>query len=210
MCCSSANSTSLFGWWSTSVKEPDDPDLFPKAYKPPTRVEEAVLTFAPEVPPPITRNYPVKLKVDMDVQVQPPSSFSSLSKVRELSIDGIHDYEFWTFNGGVPGPFIRAREGDVIEVSLTNNDASGMLHNVDFHAVSGPGGGAVVTTTDSNTTKQAYFRLDYPGLFIYHCAVAPVPVHMANGMYGLILVEPKAGLPKYVRKFWATPHRLQS
>lgn len=65
-----------------------------------------------------------------------------------MSIDGVHDYEFWTFNGGMPGPFIRAREGDVMEVTLTNNDESGMLHNLDFHAVSGPGGGAVVLTTD--------------------------------------------------------------
>ena len=100
-------------------------------------------------------------------------------------------YPFWTFNGTVPGPFIRVREGDTIEVRMINPKTSEMVHNVDFHAVTGPGGGAVATSAAPGETKVARFKMIIPGLFTYHCAAPPVADHIANGMYGLILVEPK-------------------
>lgn len=152
--------------------------------------EKAVLTFAPEVPPPIKRKFPVKLRVDMDVQI------------KEMPIDELYKYEFWTFSGGVPGPFIRARVGDTLEVHLKNNDPSGMLHNLDFHAVTGPGGGAPLLTVEKDEMKNANFKLLSPGLFIYHCAVNPVGAHVGNGMYGLILVEPEEGLPPVDKEFY--------
>lgn len=150
----------------------------------------ASLTFAPNVPPPVNRNYPVQLRVEMNTTIE----------VQPVSLT--HKYEFWTFNRKVPGPLIRARVGDTLEVVYTNNDVSGMAHNIDFHGVSGPGGGAELLLAEQGETKTAYFKLLYPGLFIYHCAAAPVPVHIANGMYGLLLVEPEEGLPKVDREFY--------
>jgi len=111
-------------------------------------------------------------------------------------------YEYWTFNGDVPGPFIRVRVGDTLEVHHTNSDPTGMPHNVDFHAVTGTGGGAPVTTVVQGEERIAWFKMLHPGLFIYHCAAPPVMDHIANGMYGLILVEPKKGLPKVDREFY--------
>ena len=111
-------------------------------------------------------------------------------------------YAFWQFNGHVPGPFIRARVGDTLEVHVTNSDDSGMPHNVDLHAVTGPGGGAKVTTVVQGEERIAWFKLLHPGLFIYHCAAPPVMDHIANGMYGLILVEPAKGLPRVDREFY--------
>ncbi|KAK0822891.1 hypothetical protein LTR73_008958 [Friedmanniomyces endolithicus] len=144
-------------------------------------VEEAVLTSAPNVPPSITRDYPVVLKVDLT------------TTIKKTQLTGAYKYEQWTFNDQVPGPFIRARVGDVVEVTLTNKDESGMPHNIDCHAFLGPGGGSAVTTTEENQTKTARFKLLCPGLFVYHCAAAPVPVHIANGMFGLMYVQPAGG-----------------
>ncbi len=141
-------------------------------------VEEAVLTSAPNVPPSITRDYPVVLKVDLT------------TTIKKAQLTGAYKYEQWTFNDQVPGPFIRARVGDIMEVTFTNKDESGMPHNIDCHAVLGPGGGSAVTTTEENQTKTARFKLLCPGLFVYHCAAAPVPVHIANGMFGLMYVQP--------------------
>lgn len=151
---------------------------------------EAQLTYAPHVPAPMTRHTPAVVKVTLDSGV----------KTSELG-DG-KQYAFWTFNDHVPGPFIRTRVGDVLEIHVTNSDKSGMPHNVDFHAVTGPGGGATVTTVVEGEERVAYFKLLHPGLFIYHCAAPPVMDHIANGMYGLILVEPKRGLPKVDREFY--------
>jgi nitrite reductase (NO-forming) len=111
-------------------------------------------------------------------------------------------YRYWTFNGQVPGPFVRVRVGDTVEVNLTNRDDSWMQHNVDFHAVTGPGGGGVATVADPGESKGFTFKAQNPGLYVYHCAVPMAAQHIANGMYGLILVEPEAGLPKVDHEFY--------
>ena len=152
--------------------------------------EKAVLTSAPEVPAPIQRKQPAIVEVHFD------------SSVKKVEIKPAVFYEYWTFNGDVPGPFIRVREGDVLEVHHTNSDTSGMPHNIDFHAVTGPGGGAPIMTAVQGEKRIAWFRMLHPGLFIYHCAAPPVMDHIANGMYGLILVEPKGGLLKVDREFY--------
>lgn len=143
--------------------------------------EKAILTSAPTVPPPITRDYPVLLQVDLTTSIKMGNPISQ------------YKYEQWTFNNTVPGPFIRARVGDVIELALTNKDENGNPHNIDCHAFAGPGGGASITTVEEGETKTGRFRLLYPGVYLYHCAAAPVPVHIANGMYGLIYVQPSEG-----------------
>ena len=111
-------------------------------------------------------------------------------------------FRYWTFNGKVPGPFVRVRVGDTVEVTLKNADDSAMMHNVDFHAVTGPGGGAVATMAAPGETKGFTFKALQPGLYVYHCATPIVAQHIANGMYGMILVEPEGGLPKVDREFY--------
>jgi len=157
----------------------------------PTDRMQAEMTFAPKVPPPIHRHHPAILEASLDAK-----------RVTRKVGDGDLEYTFWTFDGHTPGPFIRARVGDVLELTLSNSDTTGMPHDVDLHAVTGPGGGSVATLVARGQKKTVRFRLLYPGLFVYHCAVPPVADHIANGMYGLILVEPKAGLPTVDHEFY--------
>lgn len=111
-------------------------------------------------------------------------------------------YTYWTFNGAVPGPFFRVRVGDTIEVHMKNSTSSTMNHSVDFHAVTGPGGGAVMTQTEPGKETMFTAKALNPGLFVYHCATPMVASHISNGMYGLILVEPEGGLPAVDREFY--------
>jgi nitrite reductase (NO-forming) len=117
-------------------------------------------------------------------------------------------YKYWTFNGKVPGPFYRVRVGDTIEVHLRNLTNSTMAHSVDFHAVTGPGGGATMTQTAPGEETMFTAKALNPGLFVYHCATPMVAEHIANGMYGLILVEPEEGLPPVDREFYVMQGEL--
>ncbi|WP_373752591.1 copper-containing nitrite reductase [Neisseria weixii] len=153
-------------------------------------VIDAIVTHAPEVPPAIDRDHPAKVRVKME----------TVEKTMKMA-DGV-DYHYWTFDGDVPGQMIRVREGDTVEVEFSNHPSSTVPHNVDFHAATGPGGGAEATFTAPGRTSTFSFKALQPGLYIYHCAVAPVGMHIANGMYGLILVEPKEGLPKVDKEFY--------
>ncbi len=152
--------------------------------------EIAVLAQAPNVPPPIKRSHATKVVVKLEVK----------EVVRKMS-DGV-EYLFWTFGGEVPGSFIRIREGDLVEFHLLNHPSSKMPHNIDLHAVTGPGGGAASSFTAPGHSSQFSFKALNPGLYVYHCATAPVGMHVANGMYGLILVEPKAGLPPVSKEYY--------
>lgn len=152
--------------------------------------EKATLTYAPEVPPPITRKHATKVIVHLEVK-----------EVEGRLADGVK-YTFWTFGGRVPGKFIRIREGDLVEFHLDNHPNNKMPHNIDLHAVIGPGGGAASSLTAPGHSSVFSFKALNPGLYVYHCATAPVAMHVANGMYGLILVEPKHGLPKVDREYY--------
>lgn len=111
-------------------------------------------------------------------------------------------YTFWTYNGKVPGPFLRVRAGDTIEVRLKNRAGSLLTHSVDFHSVTGPGGGAAVTQAAPGQDLGFTWKAINPGLYVYHCATPMVAHHITNGMYGLILVEPKGGLPPVDREYY--------
>lgn len=150
----------------------------------------AELTHAPMVP--AVRDYTQPEKVIVKIEV--------VEKEMKLA-DGV-SYTFWTFGGSVPGPFIRVQEGDEVELHLSNNPNNKMPHNIDLHAVSGPGGGAEATLTVPGHTSTFSFRVLNPGLYVYHCATAPVGMHIANGMYGLILVTPRGGLPRVDKEFY--------
>src|SRR4051794_33917672 len=145
---------------------------------------EAVLTSPPHVPPPTNRKYPAKVIVELEV----------VEKSMPIS-EGVN-YTFWTFGGSGPGSFIRVRQGDTVEFHLKNHPGSKMPHNIDLHGVTGPGGGAASSFTAPGHESQFTFKALNEGIYVYHCATAPVGMHVANGMYGLILVEPPEGLPK--------------
>jgi nitrite reductase (NO-forming) len=117
-------------------------------------------------------------------------------------------YHYWTFNKKVPGPFVRARVGDTIEVSLHNAPDSSEPHSVDFHAATGPGGGGVATQAEAGETRVFSFKALKAGLYVYHCAVPSVAQHISNGMYGLILIEPEGGLPPVDREFYVMQGEL--
>jgi nitrite reductase (NO-forming) len=117
-------------------------------------------------------------------------------------------YTYWTFDGKVPGPFIRVRVGDTIEVHMKNLPNSMMAHSVDFHAVTGPGGGAVMTSTTPGQETMFTAKVLNPGLYVYHCATPMVAEHISNGMYGMILVEPEEGLPPVDREFYVMQGEL--
>lgn len=151
---------------------------------------EAFTTPPPKVPDPVGNRPAKKVIVHLEV----------IEKVGELA-NGVK-YNFWTFGGTVPGSFIRIRVGDLVELRLKNNGNNTFPHNIDLHAVNGPGGGAEASFVTPGQTSVFRFKATNPGLFVYHCAVAPVGMHIGNGMYGLILVEPEGGLPKVDKEFY--------
>lgn len=142
------------------------------------------------VPPPIDRTEPATVEVNLEtIEV-------------EAHLDANSVYRFWTFNGTVPGPMVRVRVGDQVLVRIRNAEDSWFPHNVDFHAATGPGGGAEASTVAPGEEASFRFKALNPGLYVYHCAVPPVAMHIANGMYGMILVEPEGGLPPVDREYY--------
>jgi nitrite reductase (NO-forming) len=149
-----------------------------------------------DLPPPVGERGPTTVRYELE----------SIERIGRLD-DGT-TYDFWTFNGKVPGPMLRVRVGDTVVLSLKNAPDSVMLHNIDLHAVTGPGGGAVLTEVAPGETKGFTFKALQPGLYVYHCATPMVSNHISNGMYGMILVEPVAGLPKVDREFYVMQGEL--
>lgn len=145
-----------------------------------------------DVPPPVGNRSPATVKVEL----------AATEIVGELDSANHTTYRYWTFNGKVPGPMIRVRQGDTVEVTLRNNASSHMVHSVDFHAAIGPGGGAALSQVPPGKEKTFTFQTTTPGLFVYHCGTPMIADHIANGMYGLILVEPPGGLPHVDREYY--------
>ena len=152
--------------------------------------EVAELTSPPMVPPPVGNRPAKKLYMEMEI----------IEKEAEMS-DGV-TYLYWTFGGTVPGSFVRTRVGDLIEFKIKNHPDNKLPHNIDLHAVTGQGGGAEASFVAPGQEKTFSFKVINPGLYVYHCATAPVGMHVANGMYGLILVEPEGGLPPVDKEFY--------
>lgn len=150
----------------------------------------SVIRSATDLPGPLAKRGPQHVKVSMET-----------TEITGRLDDGT-SYRYWTFNDKVPGPFIRVREGDTVEIELTNDEDSAMAHNIDLHAVTGPGGGGEATMALPGETRSFTFAALKPGLYVYHCATPMVASHIANGMYGMILVEPEEGLPPVDREFY--------
>jgi nitrite reductase (NO-forming) len=144
----------------------------------------------PQIAPPVNRTAPDLVKVDLETQ-----------EVTATLDDGVA-YPFWTFGGTVPGPMVRVRQGDTVELTLTNAADSKVTHSIDLHAVTGPGGGARVTQVAPGESGSFRFQALNPGVYVYHCATPMVAHHIANGMYGLIVVEPPSGLPAVDHEFY--------
>ena len=157
----------------------------------PQTVVEADISREPtDLPPPIGKRDPQTVRVDLFA-----------AEVEGRLAEGT-TFGYWTFNGKVPGPFIRVRVGDTVDIHLKNSGDSAMMHSVDFHAATGPGGGAAALQVEPGKEKSMTWKALVPGLYVYHCATPMVAEHIANGMYGLILVEPAEGLPKVDREFY--------
>ena len=160
--------------------------------KPPPQVlvEADISQKATSVPPPVGKREPQTIRVDL------------LTVELEGRLAEGTTFGYWTFNGRVPGPMLRVRVGDTLDVHVKNSEDATMIHSVDFHAATGPGGGAAATQVDPGQEKSFKFKALMPGLYVYHCATPMVAHHIANGMYGLILVEPEGGLPPVDREFY--------
>lgn len=143
-----------------------------------------------DLPSPITRTEPTTVQYTVTFQ-----------ELTAQLADGA-TYDFWTFDGAVPGPMLRVMEGDTVELTVVNPASNKVSHNIDLHAVNGPGGGAAVTNVAPGESTTVTFKALNPGLYAYHCAFAPPMHHVAQGMYGAILVEPKGGLPEVDREFY--------
>lgn len=170
------------------------PVIVPKAEMPPAPAEEVNVATAPAMPPAATRATPAIIEVEFEV-VEGISMIDPANGV---------ETETWGYRvvggeesvvTGTPGPVIRARVGDVLRFTITNPESSMHPHNVDFHAVTGQGGGAEATIVAPGETATIEARLLYPGFFMYHCAYGDVPAHISHGMYGGILVDPATPLP---------------
>jgi nitrite reductase (NO-forming) len=157
---------------------------------PQTLVEADISREPTDLPPPIGKRDAKTVRLDLFTVEQE-------GRLAEATTFG-----YWTFNGKVPGPFVRVRVGDTVDVHLKNSADSNMIHSVDFHAATGPGGGAAALQVDPGAEKSMTFKALIPGLYVYHCATPMVAEHIANGMYGLILVEPEAGLAAVDHEFY--------
>jgi nitrite reductase (NO-forming) len=144
----------------------------------------------PAVAPPLPHRPPTLVHVTMTAK-----------EVTGYLADG-KPYRFWTFNGSVPGPMIRVRQGDTVEVTLKNAPDSTVSHSIDFHAASGPDAGGDATQVAPGQSATFRFKALNPGVYLYHCMTMPVAEHIANGMYGLVVVEPPGGLPHVDREFY--------
>jgi nitrite reductase (NO-forming) len=151
------------------------------------------------------------VSVSMDPTAVPPALGERAPQLVKYRIETVElvgkladgtTFTYWTFDKKVPGPMLRVKVGDTVELTLANAAGSKAVHSIDLHAVTGPGGAAEHLQVPPGQEKTATFKALNPGLYVYHCATALVPEHISAGMYGLILVEPREGLPKVDREFY--------
>lgn len=177
------------------------PELTPVNELQPVPESEVNVSYAPNVPPASGRSTQAIVEVEFDI-------------VEEVSVidpaTGL-EFETWGYRSvgddnsvsiGTPGPMVRARVGDVLRFKINNPAANASSHNVDFHAVTGQGGGAEASLVAPGESAVFEARMLYPGIFMYHCAAGDVPAHIAHGMYGGILVDPEIPLPPADREFY--------
>lgn len=160
---------------------------------------------------PAERAAPAAVNISADPAQVPPAIGPRAPQTQKVRMETVElagklddgtSFTYWTFNRQVPGPMLRARVGDTIELTLANAKNSKAIHSIDLHAVTGGHGGGQDTQVAPGTEKTIRFKALNPGLYVYHCATPLVPQHIAAGMYGMILIEPEAGLPKVDREYY--------
>lgn len=169
------------------------PELTRKAQMRVAERAEEHASYAPTVPVAVDRSDQRVFQVELEVvegicPLDPANNVST--EMWGYRIAGDTDVTC-----GSPGPVLRGRVGDVARITLTNPADSQHAHNIDFHAVTGQGGGAEGLTAGPGESATVEVRLLYPGVFMYHCAFAPVVEHIARGMVGMFIVDPEQGLP---------------
>jgi len=182
---------------------PEDvlPALTPKDQLSPVPADEVNVAIAPDMPPPSGRTAQAIVEIEFEV-------VEGISTINPATGVETETWGYRLLSGpdgivvGTPGPVIRARVGDVLRFTITNPAANHNPHNVDFHAVTGQGGGAEATTVAPGETKTIEARLLYPGFFMYHCAYGDIPAHISHGMFGGILVDPETPLPTVDREWY--------
>jgi nitrite reductase (NO-forming) len=161
--------------------------------------------------PAVDKAIPTAVSVALDPNAVPkpignraPQSVKVRIETVELvgKLDDGTTFTYWTFDRKVPGPMLRVKKGDTVELTLANAKDSKMVHSIDLHAVTGPGGGAAYLQVAPGAEKTVSFKALNPGLYVYHCATPSVAEHISAGMYGMILVEPEGGFPKVDREFY--------
>lgn len=184
----------FFTMTASSFAQRQKLELQPKAT---LKTEPAQWSHAPLVPPPITRKDQRRLVVNW-----------TISETKAEIAPGVIYDDYWTIEGKVPGPVLRVREGDLVELHLTNNAASMRNHNIDFHFVMGPGGGASSLNVAPGESAVLEARATAPGFYMFHCASPDIPTHIANGMYGFVIVEPAEGLPPVDREYYVVQSEI--
>ena len=185
------------GW---PVDQSVRPELTPVADLDAAPSDEQHVSIAPDVAPPMNRS---DQRV-WDIHIESIEGVCPLDPANGITTD------MWGFRiageeditCGSPGPVLRGRVGDVANITLTNLATNTHPHNIDFHAVTGEGGGAADLTVNPGESATIQVRLLYPGAFMYHCAFGDVPVHIAHGMVGMFIVDPEVPLPE-VDHEWA-------
>lgn len=152
--------------------------------------ERALTAPAPKVPPPIVRQYATRVQLDLEIR----------EHTKTLA-DGVN-YTYWTFGDDCPGPFIRVREGDLIETHLSNHPDNSVAHNISFQGATAPDGGGDASLVEPGHSATFTWRAMHPGLYLYRSVSPPAGLQVANGMYGLILVQPRAESPKVDREYY--------
>lgn len=151
------------------------------------------------------------VSVAMDPNAVPPAIGARAPQLVKYRIETVElngklddgtTFNYWTFDKKVPGPMLRVKKGDTIELTLANPKSSRMIHSIDLHAVTGGHGAGADTQVAPGQEKTVRFKALNPGLYVYHCATHSIPQHIASGMYGLILVEPEGGLAKVDREYY--------
>ena len=125
-------------------------------------------------------------------------TFTVEEKVMQVA-EGVWQ-EVWTFNGQVPGPVLRVKVGDTVNLTLRNPDAAVVGHSIDFHA-SQVAWNDEMRTINPGEDLLYSFTATHAGVYMYHCGTAPALHHIGNGMYGMIIVEPEGGLPEVDHEF---------
>ena len=165
------------------------------------------VAVAPEVPPAATD----AVSIAMDPNAVPPAITDKTPQLRKYRIETVElngklddgtTFTYWTFDKKVPGPMLRVRVGDTVQLTLANARNSTQIHSIDLHAVTGGHGGGQHTQLAPGKEETITFKALNPGLYVYHCATPSVPHHISAGMYGMILVEPEGGLPKVDKEFY--------